>query len=213
MKILIADDHAIVRAGILTTLRENELFTEFLECETGDEALRITDEQNPDYVFMDLSLPKKHGLVVIRELRQKGFDGKIVVLTFHQEEEYIYKSYQAGANGYVRKVAAVSNLNHIVARIEKGARFAVEGYDEEALERLLQSYQGKVTVSREFYGDVFLTAREREVLKGVLAGKTTAELAEDLGISIKTVNIYRGNLLAKYKSKNMAELAGKVMKG
>jgi len=213
VKLLIVDDHSVVRAGILATLKENNLFDQFLECDTGEEALRLAEEEKPGYIFLDLSLPGKHGLVVLKELRENKYRGKIICLTFHQEDEYLFKAYQMGANGYVKKASAISGLNNIITRIENGESFAVDGYNDEELDTIIRMQKVKTSVSKEFYGDVFLTAREREVLNGVLAGKTSAELAEEMGISIRTIHIYRGNLLSKYESKNMTELAGKVLKG
>ena len=202
VRVLIADDHDIVRAGIRMLLDAQPDMAVVGEASNGKEAVEMANTMQPDVVLMDISMPDVTGIEATREIKQTHSQIEIVGLTMHAEDRYFFQLLQAGASGYVVKGAAPHELLEAVR-----AAFRGEAYIHPSLQRkLIGDY-----VSRSDGGDQKsklsdLTERELEVLRLIVDGKTSREIAESLVISSNPVERHRQNIMAKLGLHNRAEL-------
>ncbi len=202
IKILLVDDHAVVRSG-LRMLLENEADVEIVgEAATGREAVALVDHLKPDMVIMDIGLPDITGIEATQKIKQTSPNVAVVALTIHEDEEYFFKMLQAGANGYVPKRAAPAELLTAI-------RIAAEGgvYLYPSLAKLLvRDYlsSDRDASKKDALGE--LTDREREVLAHLADGADTQSIAEALNISPKTVARHRDNIMNKLNLHSRTEL-------
>jgi two-component system response regulator NreC len=192
-RILIAEDHTIMREGLRALLNSDPEFEVVGEAEDGLEAVKAVQRLKPDLVIMDLSMPKMNGVGAIREIKRASPQTKIVVLTVHRNEEYILASFQAGSDGYVLKYASHEELVSAIRTVSKGQPYLSPAVSAVVLEAYLESQRGIEGRSpcRS------LTPRETELLKLVAEGYKNKQIAELLGISVKTVERHRANLMKK----------------
>jgi two-component system response regulator NreC len=171
------------------------------EAENGDDALRKTEELRPDVVVLDIAMPRLNGLEVIRQVRARGLPAKILVLTMHDEEQYLLQVLRAGGSGYVLKAAADTALMEAIRTVQRGHAFLYPS----ATALLLEDYRER---KAEDTGDGYenLSEREREVLALTAAGFTNQEIADQLVISAKTVDTYRSRLMEKLHLHHRSEL-------
>ncbi len=202
IKILLVDDHAVVRSG-LRMLLENEADVEIVgEAATGREALALVDRLKPDMVIMDIGLPDITGIEATQRIKQTSPEVAVVALTIHEDEEYFFKMLQAGANGYVPKRAAPEELLTAI-------RIAAEGgvYLYPSLAKLLvRDYLSSDHDAAKKDALDELTDREREVLAHLADGADTQSIAEALNISPKTVARHRDNIMNKLNLHSRTEL-------
>jgi DNA-binding NarL/FixJ family response regulator len=192
-RLVIAEDHTIIREGLRALLGGDPEFEIVGEAEDGLAAVRVVEQLRPDLVVMDLSMPKMNGVGAIREIKRVAPDTKIVVLTVHKNEEYILASFQAGSNGYVLKYATHEELVSAIRTVLRGQPYLSPAVSAVILEGYLQGQDkpGKESSLRT------LTARETDVLKLIAEGYKNKQIAELLGISVKTVERHRANLMKK----------------
>lgn len=192
-RLVIAEDHTIIREGLRALLAGDPEFEIVGEAEDGLAAVRVVEQLRPDLVVMDLSMPKMNGVGAIREIKRVTPDTKIVVLTVHKNEEYILASFQAGSNGYVLKYATHEELVAAIRTVLRGQPYLSPAVSAVVLEGYLQGQDkpGKESQLRT------LTARETDVLKLIAEGYKNKQIAELLGISVKTVERHRANLMKK----------------
>ncbi|MCU7814618.1 MAG: response regulator transcription factor [Candidatus Thiodiazotropha sp. (ex Lucinoma kastoroae)] len=193
-KIIIAEDHNILRAGLKALLTSNPQFEVIGEADNGREAIRRVIDLKPDLVIMDLSMPGLNGMDAIREIKERMPDVKTLVLTVHNEEEYVLASLKAGANGYVLKDATQNELMTAAERVLNGKTYL----SAEITEKVVNSYLNTNNVNQEpvTRWDT-VTQRERQILKLIAEGHTNKSMAEYLCISVKTVEKHRANLMKK----------------
>jgi DNA-binding NarL/FixJ family response regulator len=191
--IVIAEDHRILREGLKALLSsESELFVAG-EAEDGKEAIKLVSSINPDIILMDLSMPKVHGLEAIREIRKISPSTKILVLTVHNDDEYISTTLQAGAHGYVLKQASFDELLISIKTVLRGKPYLSPAISETIITGYLH---GKKSSEVKSAYDT-LTARERETLKLIAEGARNKDIADFMGISVKTAEKHRSNLMKK----------------
>ena len=201
IRVLIADAHAILRDGLRKLLTEEEDLEVVGEARDGHDALKKAEELKPDVILLDLAMPGLNGLAVAKKLKAASSGAKILILTMHQEEEYVYETLRAGASGYVLKDAASSELVGAIRAARRG-----EQYLSPNISRLVvkdDSPRGSKeikTVSQH------LTNREREVCKLLAEGHTVPKIAGIIGISRKTVDVHKTRLMKKLDIHNRAEL-------
>ncbi|MBW2303998.1 MAG: response regulator transcription factor [Deltaproteobacteria bacterium] len=206
-RIIIAEDHTILREGLRALLSSKPSFEIVAEAEDGRDAIRSVVEHRPDLILMDLSMPNMNGLEAIREIKKQNPDTKIIVLTVHKAEEYILAALQAGADGYVLKDATHAELEMAIMNVLQGKRFLSPGISEKVIGGYLE---GKMGMKEKSAWDT-LTQREREILKLIAEGNKNKEIAEYLCISQKTVEKHRTNLMKKLDLHNVAALTAFAM--
>jgi len=202
IRILLADDHAVLRAGLKALLNAEPDMTVVGEAANGAEALRETARLLPDVVLMDISMPGTDGLAATRLIRQQCPEVRVIALTMHDNEEYLFKVLEAGGSGYVTKRAADTELIDAIRAVQRGDAFL----QPTAARRLIDDYLGRVGAGEESESYGRLTPREREVLRLIADGYTNQEIADQLVISVKTVETHRAHILEKLGLRTRAEL-------
>ena len=206
--IVIVEDHRILREGLRALLGSVDHLEIIGEAENGLDAVRRVRELKPELVLMDLSMPKMDGLDAIREIRGQSLKTKLLVLTVHKAEEYVFAAFKAGANGYLLKDATYVELKLAIDNVLEGRTYLSPGVSE----RLVTSYlEGRRPQENESRLDL-ITQRERQVLKLIAEGNQNRCIAEDLCISIKTVEKHRSNLMKKLDLHNASELTAFAIK-
>ncbi len=199
IRVMLADDHAILRDGLATILEADGFCEIVMQAENGVEAVDRALESRPDILIMDLSMPRLNGLEAVRRIRQAEPGIRILVLSHHAEREYVLPIIEAGAAGYLVKDASGSELRRAVSAIHAGKFY----FDPHASTALAQRHEFSAA-GEDPYGP--LSPREREVLHLVCDGRTTKEIAQQLEISVKTAENHRSRILSKLGFSNTAEL-------
>jgi DNA-binding NarL/FixJ family response regulator len=200
-RILLADDHALVREGLKLVLESVPDLTVVAEAGDGVEALRLAIKEDIDLAVLDVSMPRRTGLQVARELAQRRPDLHVLMLSVHDNEQYFFEALKAGASGYVLKSAANRDLIEACRATMRGESFIYPA----AASALISDYLERAADGEEVPEDL-LTPRERDVVKLIAEGLTSEEIAEALIISHKTVDRHRANVLEKLGMRNRVEL-------
>jgi two-component system response regulator NreC len=201
IRILIADDHTIVRDGIRSLFEDEPDLEVIGEAEDGRSAVQLTNQLEPDVVIMDIAMPLLNGLEATRQIKRNKSNVKVLVLTMHDNEEYIRQVLASGAAGYVLKDTAAKELIGAIRAVYKGESILSPAITRLVIEDYLR--WGDVQTKDATNG---LTSREREVLQLIAEGYKNKEIAEILSISIKTVQAHRSNLMNKLDLHNRGEL-------
>jgi len=201
IRVLVVDDHTIVRDGICALLALAGDIEVVGEAANGSEVLKMVKELGPDVVLMDIAMPIMDGLEATRRIHKEFPRTRVLILTQYDDKEYVFPVIEAGASGFISKVAASSELASGIRSVFQG-----DSYLSPSVAKLLvEDYQhGRGRVTRDPYKQ--LTDRERDVLKLVVEGHTTQEIAGILFISLKTVEGHKTNLMAKLGIHNRTEL-------
>ncbi len=192
-KIVIAEDHKILREGLKSLLGTIEDLEIVGEAADGIEAIRCVENYHPELLLLDLSMPKMNGISVIRDIKSRFPETRILVLTIHESEDYILEAFQSGLDGYCLKDANYSQLLIAIRSVLDGKRYLSPSISEKVLAGFLDDR--KTLKSRSSWDEI--TQREREVLKLVGEGYKNKEIAIYLCISVKTVEKHRGNIMRK----------------
>lgn len=201
-RIALVDDHTILREGLRALLSSNPDFTIAGELADGIDAVRCAAKLKPDLIVMDLSMPKMNGIEAIIEIKKQNPTIKVVVLTIHNTEEHILSALQAGADGYVLKDDSSAELEMAIKSVLKGEHYLSPGISEKVIQGYLK---GKKEVKIGSAWDL-LTQRERGVLQMIAEGYKNKEIADQLCISVKTVDNHRANLMKKLNLHNASDL-------
>ena len=202
LSILLAEDHTILREGLRALLSADPNFEIIGEADNGREAVRCVEKLGPDLLLMDLSMPRMSGMDAISEIKKRYPQTKIIALTVHKTEEYLLSTLQAGVDGYVLKDATHDELVMAIHNVMAGKRYLSPGISEKVIEGYLDGKEDSLAASSWQK----LSQREREVLKLIAEGYKNKEIAEDLCISLKTVEKHRANLMKKLDLHNAAVL-------
>jgi DNA-binding NarL/FixJ family response regulator len=202
LSIVLADDHTILREGLRALLTADPSFEIVGEARDGREAVRCVEKLGPDLILMDLSMPRMSGMEAIREIKKRYPETKIIALTVHKTEEYLLTTLQAGADGFVLKDATHDELILAIKNVMSGKSYLSPGVSEKVIEGYLQGKKNTQSLSSW----ESLSQREREVLKLIAEGYKNKEIAEDLCISLKTVEKHRAHLMKKLDLHNAAAL-------
>ncbi len=200
IRVLLADDHNIVREGLRRIIEESEGIRVVAEAADGHEALGLIASSAPDVAVIDISMPGLDGLEVIGRIRAEHPGLPVLVLTMHEEEQYVVRAITAGAMGYVTKRSASEELVQAIRKVHSGGRYLTESAAESLAVRLARG--------RENMGPLdSLSNREIQVLRRLARGQTNREIAEAYFLSTKTVDTYRSRLLRKLHLRNNADLS------
>jgi DNA-binding NarL/FixJ family response regulator len=201
-RIVIAEDHTILREGLRSLLSSNPNFEIVGEAGDGREAIRCAEKFKPDLILTDLSMPRMNGMEAIKEIKRESPASKVLVLTVHRAEEYILAAFRAGADGYLLKDATHSELVMAVKKVLSGKPYISPEISDKVIEGYLE---GKKTLKSRTSWET-LTQREREILKLIAEGYKNKQIADDLFISVKTVEKHRANLMEKLDLHNIQAL-------
>lgn len=209
IKVLLAEDHAILRSGLVRLLGEKDGIEIIGEAENGREAVQKAQELNPDIVLMDIGMPVMNGMEATQEIKKRNQEVKVLVLTVHENEEYLYQAFRAGAEGYVLKKAADSDLVNAIHVVAAGD-FVLH---PSVTKMVMEHYLEKLKSGNEPHPNCdSLTDREREILKLVAEGYTCREIAETLFISVKTVETHKAHIMDKLDLHKRADLVHYAMR-
>lgn len=187
MQILLADDHEVVREG-LRVLLEREGFEVIAEASDGREAITLCAGHPPDVAVLDLAMPLLNGIDAAREITKSNARVRVILLTMHTEDHLVLESLRAGVTGYVLKTRASSELVQAIRAVSRGETFLTQSISRSVVQAFLKKSE---------VPDRTITDRERQVLQLVAEGRTTKEIASILGISVKTAESHRSNLMDK----------------
>jgi DNA-binding NarL/FixJ family response regulator len=202
LRILIVDDHAVVRRGVRSLLESQPGWEIVAEATTGREAVEQSRRLRPDIVVMDLSLPELNGLDATRQILKDAPDTEVLVLTMHHSEELARDVLQAGARGFVLKSDADENLIAAVDTLRRHKPFLTSTVTEFVLE----NYVRRGEASPEDATPLAVTAREREVIQLIAEGRSNKEAAATLGISVKTIEAHRAKIMKKLRLHSVSDL-------
>ncbi len=206
-RIVIAEDYTILREGLKSLLSSHSEFEIVGEAEDGIKAVRLISEQEPHIALMDLSMPLMNGMEAIKEAKRECPETKILVLTVHKEEEYVFASLEAGADGYVLKDADFDELVMAIKSVLRGQRYLSPEISGKVIDGYLRG--GKDQTPRTPWDT--LTQREREVLKLIAEGHKNREISDILCLSLKAVEKNRENPMKKLDLHSAAELTAFAM--
>jgi len=201
IKLLLADDHPLIRAGFKSML-DNERFEIVGEAENGKELIELATELSPDIVLADINMPVMNGLVALERLSKLKPSIRFIILTMHEEREYILNAIKIGASGYLLKNIERPQLEQAIIAVFEGGKY----FSPIVTNILAESYNKPEAPD---LGEI--SPREKEVLELVAGGKSTKQIADQLGISVRTVESHRINMLKKMKVNNTAELIRKAI--
>ena len=197
IKVLIADDHALIRKGLKQLLDDTDDMRVTGEAENGMQAIHMVEESAYDVVLLDTSMPDKHGIEVLKQLKINQPQLPVLMLSMHPEEQYALRSMKAGAAGYLNKQSAPVQLVTAIRQVASGKKYISTELAVQLADGLSQGYQELLHQT--------LSNREYQTLCLMASGKKLSEMAEIMTLSPKTVSVYRSRLLEKMKLKNNAE--------
>lgn len=209
IRILVVDDHVVVRSGLMALLDGKNGIKVVGDAADGDEAIRKAVELQPNVVLMDFSMPPgKDGLTATTELKKQLPDTEVLILTMHDDEEYLFRAIQAGASGYILKSAPHEELLAAIQSVAEGSAYLYPN----ATKRLMSEYLDKIKQEGIAGPYESLSEREKEILSWVAKGYANKEIAEHLVISVKTVESHKSNLMEKLNLKTRPELVKFALK-
>jgi DNA-binding NarL/FixJ family response regulator len=200
IRVLVADDHTIVRTGIRHVLEDEPGFDVVGEASNGMEVFELATELHPDVVVLDISMPGESGLQIAARLGTVPSPPRVLILSMHDNAEYVLESVRAGAHGYLLKDTAATELRSAIRAVCRGESY----FSPPVASRLSAAVRGEHEARAAPLEQ--LTGREREVLEGIARGRTNKEIAADLGISYRTVETHRESLMKKLQIRTVAEL-------
>jgi len=202
IRVLVADDHAIIREGLRVMLGNQPDMEVVGTAANGREAVRLVDEHEPDIVVIDISMPELNGIEAISQMLPRHPRIKVIVLSIHETKPYVYRTLKAGAKGYLIKETAGLEVVDAVRAVDHGERYLSQRIADLLTDVSFRNLETSIEVSPL----ETLSSREREILQLVAEGKTSQEIAERLSISPKTVDTYRSRLMHKIRVEDMAGL-------
>ena len=198
IRVLITDDHPVVRRGLRQILEDNKMIGHIEEASDGRELCKKMLEQDFDIILLDISMPGRSGLDLIDQIKKINEKTSVLILSMHSEEVYVKQAFKRGASGYINKSSAPHELVRAIKKVYSGGKYISDQLSESIVSRVLgDSYK---------QGEAELSIREAEVLVLLSAGKTLTQISKELMLSPKTISTYRGRLLKKLNLKTTADL-------
>lgn len=198
MKILIADDHAIVRRGLVQILQEEFPLAKITEVDNGNDAIKMVNELIWDIILLDISMPGRNGVETLKQIRANGIKAPVLMLSMHSEEQYAIRVLKAGAAGFLSKLSATDELLIAVRKVLSGKKYITASIAEKLAESIGENENKSAHEN--------LSDREMQVLQLIASGKTVSEIATEISLSVNTISTYRTRILEKLNLHNSAEL-------
>jgi len=207
IKVILVDDHSLVRAGIRSLIQNISGVEVIAEANNGRDAIRLIDELIPDLVLLDIAMPELNGLEVISRISKDNTVTKIIILSMHTNEEYVVQALKAGAAGYLLKDSAPNELEIAVNAVMRGETYLSPAISKHVVDNYLRRISD-VSAEKEKGPDIFkqLTSRQREILQLIAEGNSTKEIANKLNVSIKTIETHRMQLMDRIGIHDVAGL-------
>lgn len=202
LRILIADDHPIVRRGLKQILCDEPDISIVGEAQSADEVLELVRNKHWDAVILDITMPGRGGLDTLEELKRQYPDLPVLMLSMHPEDQYAARAFKAGAAGYMTKESALDELVKAIRKITKGGRYVSEAFAEKLVASMREERPAQDSLS----------AREYQVMLMIASGKTLSQIAAEMMLSIKTISTYRSRILEKMQMKSNAEITHYAIK-
>ena len=209
LKLLLADDHKLLRSGLKLLLMGRKDMEVAGEAENGLQVLQLLESLSPDLVLLDLSMPGLNGLDCLKEIKSRFPATKVLILTMHEDENHIRLAMQAGADGYIKKSAADIELFTAIDTVREGKIYLSPHDSNILLQNLLQK---EPATTDEMAPYALLSPRERDVLRYLVHGYSLGEICEKLNLSIKTVDTYKIRLMEKLQATKKSELVNYALK-
>ena len=203
INIIIADDHEIVRAGLKQIISDSKDMLVKGEARDGQELLEKVREGDYDVILLDIKMPGRSGLEILKQLKVEYADIPVIVLSMHPEDQYAVRTIKGGASGYLTKETAGEKLIEAIKKVYRGGKYIRP--------TLAEKLADSIANDREKPLHEYLTDREYQVVCMIASGKTVTEIAQDLFLSVKTISTYRQRILEKMNMKNNAELTHYVI--
>lgn len=204
IRVFIVDDHAIVREGLKQILVDTPDLVVAGDAETGHEAIQLARQGKYDVLLLDISMPDRSGIDVLKQIKKEAPDIAVLMLSMHREDQYAIRSLKSGAAGYLNKQSAPAELVVAIREVIAGRKYISTALAQELANQVGGNHQ---TAAHETLSD-----REYQTMTMIASGKCVSDIAEELNLSVKTVSMYRARLLQKMKLKNNAELMHYAMK-
>ncbi|HTH44129.1 MAG TPA: response regulator transcription factor [Oxalicibacterium sp.] len=205
IRVLIADDHAIVREGLKQILADTkDIAVAGHHAENGNEAIKLVREGKCDVLLLDISMPDRSGIEVLKQIRKEMPKIAVLMLSMHREDQYAIRSLKAGAAGYLNKQSAPAELVNAIRQVAGGRKYISAALAQELANQISDDHE---TPLHETLSD-----REYQTLTMIASGKTVSDIAEELALSVKTISMYRSRLLQKMKLRHNAELTHYAIK-
>lgn len=202
LRVLLADDHAILREGLVMLIGGQDDMAVIAQAENGRDAVRLAREEQPDVAVLDVSMPELGGAEAAEAIRKDCPDVRVLALTRHADQAYVRRLLQAGASGYVLKKGAADALINAIRVVAKGGTYV----EPQLAGALLQRTFGRTPAEAAGESTPMLSAREEEVLRSIAWGRSNKEIAAELGLSIKTVESYKAVALEKLQLRNRSDI-------
>lgn len=212
IRIVLADDHVLVRDGIKSLLEEQPGMEVVDEASDGKEAIKILEKSLPDLLIVDIRMPEMNGIEVVKKIRENRWDVRTLVLSMHDSEEYVVKSVQAGADGYLLKGSSKDEFLKALHKVAGGGKYFSGDISAILIDNFTDGKPAQKEKKIQAEDPFNLTKREKQILKLVLQGKSNKEIGKDLNISKRTAEVHRFNLMKKLDVKNLIELTNKARK-
>jgi DNA-binding NarL/FixJ family response regulator len=204
IRVLIADDHAIVREGLKQILADTKNIVVAGHAENGLDAIRLARENSCDVLLLDISMPDRNGIEILKQIKKESPQIAVLMLSMHREDQYAIRSLKAGAAGYLNKQSAPAELVNAILQVATGRKYISAALAQELANQINDDHQ---TPLHETLSD-----REYQTLTMIASGKTVSDIAEELKLSVKTISMYRSRLLQKMKLRHNAELTHYAIK-
>ncbi|EPR65584.1 response regulator transcription factor [Cyclobacterium qasimii] len=210
IKVVLADDHVVVRSGIKNLLENEGDIVVVGEASNGKEALEVVEKLKPDMLIIDIRMPEMNGLEATRELKNNGTSIKILILSMHDDEDYILQSIECGASGYLLKDTSKEEFLKAIKAIHQGGKYFSGDISQVLVNNYLNGKDRKNIKKTSPVNHYDVTKREKQILKMIASGIGNKEIAEKLGKSIRTIETHRFNIMKKLKVNNVVELLKRI---
>ncbi|WP_162340814.1 response regulator transcription factor [Cyclobacterium salsum] len=210
IKVVLADDHLVVRSGIKNLLENEGDIAVIGEASNGEEALQAVEKLQPDLLIIDIRMPVMNGLEATHKLTKSSPNSKVLILSMHDDEDYILQSVESGASGYLLKDTSKEEFLKAIKTIHQGGKYFSGDISQVLVNNFLTRKDRKITHKTTGVNQYEITKRERQILKMIAAGIANKEIAEQLGKSIRTIETHRFNIMKKLKVNNVVELLKKI---
>ena len=206
-RIIIADDHSLIRQGIKSIIAQDPDMEVVAEATDGEELLQLLETLCPDMVILDISMPRMNGIEALSRMHERFQDIRILILTMHSNSQYFYHAISVGAHGYLLKDDSDSELLTAIRIVQQGRTYVSPQLSSEVTDEMIGAFRDRRKIPM-----VHLTEREKEVLALVVKGYTSKQMAELLYLSPRTIDHHRASLLRKFKKKSTVDLVNHVIR-